>query len=107
MSCAAETPLERALRAAVAGFAGSVRVATLAETPWASVTFAGARHRLRLVIEGDGAVGAAADFLGRLPDLDLPLRGAVVADIMLLAEERQDGGAYACLELEALTITDR
>jgi len=102
-----ETPLERVLRSAFCGFGGTVTVATLSQTPWASVTFAGARHRLRLVIEGDGAVGAAADFLGGLGDMDLPLPGAIVADVALVSEERRDGGAYACLELEALTIAGK
>jgi len=107
MSRAIETPLERALRAAFAGFGGSVQAATLSQTPWASVTFAGARHRLRLAIHGEGAIGAAADFLASLTDLDLPLPGAIVADIALVSEERHDGGDYACLELEALTIADK
>lgn len=88
-------------------FAGTVHVDPLDRTDWASVTFTGARHRLRVRLEGEGAVGAAADFLAVMSDLDLPIPGHIVADLALLAEERRDGGGYAALELEALTIEDR
>jgi hypothetical protein len=73
---------------------------------WASVTFCGARHRLRVRLEGSGAVGAAADFLGDLGERDYALPGHLLADIALLAEERGDGGSYAALEIEALTIEE-
>lgn len=91
----------------IVNFTGRIAVDLLERTEWASVTFTGARHRLRLVLDGDGAVGAAADFLAAMNDLDLPVPGHIVADLALLAEERRDGGAYACLDLEALTIEDR
>jgi len=88
-------------------FTGEVHAEAVARTPWASITFQGARHLLRLVLDGEGAVGAAADFLERLPELDLPLPGAIVADMALVSDARRDGGRYACLELEALTINER
>lgn len=99
--------LARVVTANIGTFRGDVRVESLEQTDWASVTFTGARHRLRVTLRGDGAVGAAADFLERLPDLDLPVPGHIVADIALVSEERGDGGAYASLELEALTVEDR
>jgi hypothetical protein len=98
--------LARVVGANIGTFRGETRVEPLEQTDWASVTFTGARHRLRVTLEGDGAVGAAADFLEQLPDLDLPLPGHIVADIALVAEERGDTGRYAALELEALTIED-
>lgn len=98
--------LARVLTVNLMTFAGNLRVEPLAETEWASVTFTGARHRLRVTLDGEGAVGAAADFLGRMPDLDLPIPGHIVADMALIAEERRDSGCYACLEIEALTIRD-
>jgi len=85
-------------------FTGLVRVETLAVTDWASVTFVGARHCLRVHLEGPGAVGAAADFLGDLGERHYPLPGHIVADIALLSEERRDGGGYASMDLEVLTI---
>lgn len=88
-------------------FGGTVDVRPLAQTDWASVTFTGARHHLRAALEGAGAVGAAADFLALLPELEFAIPGHIVADIALVAEERTDGGGHAVLELEALTIEDR
>ncbi|HEY0115517.1 MAG TPA: hypothetical protein VGB54_07330 [Allosphingosinicella sp.] len=100
----------RSLAALIAGtfinFTGAVRVEPLASTDWASVTFSGARHRLRVVLDGPGAVGAAADFLKEMPELDLPIPRHIVADLVLVGEERREGGAYACLDLEALTIEE-
>lgn len=87
-------------------FRGRVEAKLLAQTEWASVTFAGARHRLLVVLSGDGAVGAAADLLAALPELEFDIPGHIVADVALAAEERRDGGDHAALELEVLTIED-
>lgn len=99
--------LARAVRTSLGHFGGTVRVESLSVRDWASVTFTGARHRLRATLTGAGAVGSAAEFLGTLPDLELTVPGQIVADIALVAEERSDCGCYAALELEALTIEDR
>lgn len=98
--------LARVLGETFVTFHDAVTVEALSQTDWASVTFSGARHQLRAVLEGPGAVGAAADFLAALGDMELPIPGHIVADIALVAEERREGGAWACLELEALTIED-
>jgi hypothetical protein len=87
-------------------FPGDVEVASLARTEWASVTFCGARHRLCVALHGPGAVGAAADFLADLPEMEFEIPGQIVADVALLSEERRDGGSCASLELEALTIEE-
>ena len=101
--------LGEALREGAANFmnfGARVEVHLLDSREWASVTFAGARHRLSVVIDGPGAVGGAADLLDALPDLELAVRGQIIADMALVAEERRDGGDHAVLELEALTIED-
>jgi len=98
--------LARVVSAKIGAIGGTIRVEPIEQTDWASVTFTGARHRLRVILDGEGAVGAAADFLDQLPDLDLPLPGHIVADIALVTEERGDDGRHAMLELEALTIED-
>ncbi len=69
--------------------------------PWASVTFTGARHRLTL----DLAEGAAATaWLAALPELDLPLPGHLVADMVAARVEPRDGRLHALLE--ALTVEE-
>jgi hypothetical protein len=101
--------LASALRLAIANmgsFPGHLTVETIAEEPWASATFSGARHQLSVTFEGSGAVGAAADLLERLDDLEVALAGQIVADLTLLADSRGDDGGYARLELEALTIDE-
>ena len=87
-------------------FSGLVEARPLAQTEWASVTFTGARHHLRVELNGPGAVGVAADFLDVLPELEFAFPDQIVADVTLLAEERRDGGDHAALELEVLTIAD-
>ncbi|HLL31780.1 MAG TPA: hypothetical protein VK403_12360 [Allosphingosinicella sp.] len=72
---------------------------------WASVTFQGARHELVFRLEGEGAEEAAARFLSSLHPRDFPLRGHLVADVSLVAEERRPGCAR--IRLEALTVEDR
>jgi hypothetical protein len=87
-------------------FRGSVTAEPLGRSDWASVTFTGAQHRLRLTLDGPGAAGAAADFLASMGNLDLPIPGHITADIALLADGRSDAGDHAWLELEILTIEE-
>lgn len=87
-------------------FDGAVLVESLDVRPWASLAFSGAQHHLSLILFGDGAVGAAADFLGEMTELDLPVPGHFVADIALLSDARHDDGNYVELELELLTIAE-
>ena len=72
---------------------------------WASATFAGARHELTFRIEGEGAGAAADRFLENLEAAEFELRGHILADIALVAEERIDGG-WVRISLEALTVED-
>lgn len=87
-------------------FTGAVTVDSLTARPWASITFSGARHRLRISFNGPGAVGAAADVLQRLENLEIDVPGLLLADLALLADSRSDDGTRAWLDLEALTIDD-
>jgi hypothetical protein len=106
MSCTENKALSNAISVKFVKFGGVVRVNHLDRRSWASVTFSGARHHLRITLEGVGAAGAGADFLEELADMDLSVPGHIVADVVLLAEGRSDDGRYASLELEALTIED-
>jgi hypothetical protein len=95
----AGTLLRRAIeRDAIA--AGFTILTTIAEsTRWASATFVGAQHRLTLDMPDDGA---AAAWLSRLSDADLPVRGHLVADVTVLSIERTAG--RATVRVEALTV---
>ncbi|HEV2747549.1 MAG TPA: hypothetical protein VGW34_09665 [Allosphingosinicella sp.] len=76
---------------------------------WASATFAGARHEVALRIEGDGANEAADAFLRNLRVAEFELRGHILADIALVAEERltsADGAPQVRIRIEALTVED-
>ena len=50
------------------------------ETAWASVTFAGTRHRVELAFAGAAAVAAGERFIALLPDHEFALPGQLVAD---------------------------
>lgn len=98
--------LARLLCATFATFGGDVRIEQLGRNDWASVTFSGTQHRLRVVLDGAGAAGAGADFLQQMGEIDLPIPGHIIADVGLLAEGRNDAGDHAELELEILTIEE-
>ena len=92
--------LQRALRA---GFAGLATVEELESRSWASITFSGERHRVRLRFEGEGAA-AADDCLDGLAEREFDLPGHVLADIALVSDERE--GTLVRLTLEALTVEE-
>ena len=59
---------------------GQGAVLTHEEKPWASVTFAGARHRVELAFEGAEAVDAGECFIAFLPEHEFAIPGQLVAD---------------------------
>lgn len=93
--------LERALvrHAADAGIA--LTVVANAATPWASVTFAGARHRLTLAASPSCALES---WLAGLPEAEFSLRGHLVADLAPVSRART--GESAEIGLEVLTVED-
>ena len=99
---AAGAALARAVRAELAGGGVEVAVEAVASRPWASATFAGERHVLRLRVGGTGAAAAVDRFLDGLGEREFELRGHILADIA--AVSRRSGGDGERLELEALTV---
>jgi hypothetical protein len=99
----AATAFLRAVRVHFVTFAGFV-LEEMSSRRWASVTFQGARHELAFRLEGEGAEEAARRFLSGLKARDFPLRGHLLADLSLVAEERRPGCAR--IRLEALTVED-
>jgi hypothetical protein len=99
----ATSALLRAVREALAAF-GAFELEEIRSRSWASVTFSGARHQMTFRLEGPGAEAAAARFLAELSTAEFQLRGHILADIAVVAEERRPG--YARIALEALTVED-
>ena len=96
--------LARALRAGLAALGTETRIEARTCLDWASITFSGSRHRLRMRLEGDKA-GAAADALfAQLADAGLDLQGHILVDLAVIADERDEGGGWVRLEIEALTV---
>ena len=59
---------------------GHASIARHSETSWASITFAGTRHRVELAFEGADAVDAGECFIAFLPEHEFALPGQLVAD---------------------------
>lgn len=71
---------DRLREAIVALAGGEVRIASHSETAWASITFAGTRHRLELLFDGDCAVAAGESFIEALPEHEFAIPRQLVAD---------------------------
>lgn len=93
--------LERALvrNAAEAGVVLSLAMASA--TPWASVTFTGARHRLAMVAARSASLDA---WLAGLPEVEFRLRGHLVADLAVAGATNT--AELIEVTLEALTVED-
>lgn len=78
------------LRAALAAL-GEHRgqVLTHSERPWASITFAGARHSFAILFSGDDAVAAGERFVAALPDHEFAIPGQLVADANIVEVEHR------------------
>lgn len=94
--------LKRALGVNFVDFGGPIDIKEVATRPWASITFAGARHHFRLNLRGEGAAAAADAFLTGLSEREFRLRGHILADIALIEDVRDEGSIR--LTLEALTV---
>lgn len=74
------TPGERLLEALAALAQGKARVVSQTESSWASITFAGTRHRVMLEFTGGNAVEAGECFIAFLPEHEFAIPGQLVAD---------------------------
>ncbi|WP_062345522.1 hypothetical protein [Novosphingobium sp. CCH12-A3] len=74
------SPAERLLRGVREISGPHVEVVSHDETPWASITFSGSRHRLVLRFAGSEAVSDGESFIAVLPEHEFKLRGRLVAD---------------------------
>lgn len=61
------------------------------EKSWASVTFAGTRHRLDLAFTGEDAVAAAETFIACLPEHEFAIPRQLVADAAVTSVDHRIG----------------
>ncbi len=84
-----------------------VRIATHKETAWASITFAGTRHRLDLLFDGPDAVQAGEHFLAELPDHEFSIPRQLVADANVLeVDHRMTPRPTMAVTIELLLLED-
>ncbi|WEK47587.1 MAG: hypothetical protein P0Y56_04650 [Candidatus Andeanibacterium colombiense] len=84
-----------------------MRIASHRETAWASITFAGARHRLELLFDGVEAVAAGENFIAALPDHEFDIRGQLVADAAVIeADHRLLPKPRLAVAVELLLLED-
>lgn len=57
------------------------------ERAWASATFSGTRHNVRLAFDGAEAVAAGEHFIEALGEHEFDIRGQIVADAVIIAVE--------------------
>jgi hypothetical protein len=97
----AETLLRRALEAGAESAGCSLTSTESDWTRWASATFTGARHLLRLT----GSPSARFEnWITALPETELRLRGHLVAD--LVVEHVRRTADAVTVSLEVLTVED-
>ena len=77
------------------------------ERAWASITFAGTRHTLRISFNGEGAVTAGEDFVAILPEHEFALAGQLVADATVTTVEHSLlPNPHMVVECELLLLED-
>ncbi len=81
------------------------------ERSWASITFAGTRHTLRIAFEGPEAIEGGEALIACLPDHEFALPGRLVADATICAVdhvlEAADGsGPRLVVTCEFLVLED-
>ena len=68
---------------------GHAAILAHSEKSWASITFAGARHRIELAFEGAEAVQAGELFIAFLPEHEFAIPGQLVADAAVTAVDHR------------------
>lgn len=77
------------------------------EQPWASVTFAGTRHRLALAFTGADALPAGENFIAALPEHEFAISRQLVADATVTAVRHETVPApKLTVECELLLLED-
>lgn len=88
----------RALLAALTEYLGPLDDVVAKTRDWASVTFVGMQHEIAFICTADAVL------IDALPDIDLPMAGHFVADLVLVSSEAQ--GPYHYVAIEVLTVRE-
>ena len=70
---------------------GHALIEAHSEKSWASVTFAGTRHRIDLAFAGADAIEAAEHFIAFLPEHEFAIPKQLVADAAVIAVDHRLG----------------
>lgn len=77
---------------------GKARIIRHSEKNWASITFAGTRHRFEMAFEGEEAVEAGECFIAFLPEHEFAIPGQLIADAAITEVDH-------IIQPPALTVT--
>lgn len=91
-------PAHRALIDALTDYLGPLDDLIAKTRDWASATFVGMQHEIAFCCTAD------ATLIDALPDVDLPMAGHFVADLVLVSSEAQ--GPYRYVVIEVLTVQE-
>jgi hypothetical protein len=90
-SAARRNPAERLREELQALAGGHAEFLSHSEKNWASITFAGTRHRLDLAFAGADAVEAAEQFIAFLPEHEFAIPRQLVADAAVTEVDHRIG----------------
>jgi len=101
------TPADR-LRDALMQLAGGHGTITAhAERNWASITFAGTRHQVTVLFDGEDAVEAGESFIAFLPEHDFAIPGQLVADAAVVeVDHRLAPAPLMVVQVEVLLLEE-
>lgn len=93
------------IRAVLTLASGTAELEEHRGTQWASATFSGMRHAMRVRFSGSEGVAQGEWLAAILPEHEFRIRGHLVADLTIAQVHRRDEGEPAMtLTIEALTV---
>ncbi|OYX67071.1 MAG: hypothetical protein B7Y88_02425 [Sphingomonadales bacterium 32-64-17] len=82
------------------------RVINHHEASWASITFAGTRHRITLEFRGEEAIEAGECFIAFLPEHEFTIAGQLVADAAVVEVDHSLDPAVLTITCELLLLEE-
>lgn len=77
------------------------------QTPWASASFSGVRHRMAYAFEGADAVEAGETMISILPEHEFAIPGQLVADAAVVnVNHRVHQDPHLVVDVELLLVTE-